>query len=78
MKKYDIFWVEEDKYQKAVGQLRMQLNAVFLPFQAYGLDVFVPGAITEVIKLCEDFSLRVRGVDKPISLDNIRNIRGKK
>ncbi len=73
MKKYDVVWLEQEDYDKAVGQLRLQLNGVLSPFQSYGLDVFVPGAITEIVKLCEDFSLRTRGVDKPIDIDRIRS-----
>jgi len=65
-------WIPDEEYQKAIGQLRLQLNGVFQPFQAYGLNVFIPGAIEETIKLAEDFSLRVRGYDKPIDLDRIR------
>ena len=72
--KYTIYLPDEE-YKKAVGQLRLQLNGVFEPFTGkvhYGLNVFVPGAIVEVVKLCEDFGLRVRGIDKPISLEMIR------
>lgn len=68
----DIHWLSDVDYSKAVGQLRLQLNGVFVPFKVYGLDVFVPGAIAEVVKLCEDFGLRVRGVDKMIDLENVR------
>ena len=67
-----IHWLSDEDYSKAVGQLRLQLNGVFRPFDLYGLDVFIPGAIDEVIKLCEDFGLRVRGVEQPISLEMIR------
>jgi len=73
MKKYNVVWLSDEEYAKAIGQLRLQLNSVLLPFNAYGLDIFIPGAITEIIKLCEDFALRVRGVDKPINIDLIRS-----
>ena len=65
-------WLSDEEYQKAIGQFRLQLNGVFEPFNCYGLDVFIPGAMTEIIKLTEDFSLRVRGYDKPIDLNRIR------
>ncbi len=71
----DIAWLSEEDYAKAIGQLRLQLYDVFSPFNLYGLDVFVPGAITEIVKLCEDFGLRIRGVDKPIDIDLIRRKR---
>lgn len=68
----NIHWLPDDMYEKAVGQLRLNLSGVFVPFDLYGQDVFIPAAIDEVVKLCEDFSLRCRGVDKPISLDSVR------
>ncbi len=72
-KKVGIPFLPDEDYAKAIGQFRLQLNAVFQPFQMYGMDTFVPGAINEVIQLAEDFSLRVRGDrDKPISIDYIR------
>ncbi len=64
--------IPEEEYNKAVGQLRLQLNGVFEPFNSYGLDIFIPGAISEVVRLAEDFGLRIRGVDKPISLEYVR------
>ena len=60
------------EYDKAIGQFRLQLNGVLEPFRKYGLAEFIPGAIKEIVQLTEDFGLRVRGVDKPISLDYIR------
>ena len=69
----DINWLSDEDYAKAVGQFRIQLNGVFEPFNIYGLDVYIPGAIKEVVRLAEDFGLRVRGQDKPISLKMVRN-----
>ena len=72
----EVHWLSEDEYKKAKWQLRAQLHGdegVFKPFRMYGLNVFVDGAIEEIIKLAEDFSLRCRGVDHPISLEMIRN-----
>ncbi len=71
-KQVGIPFLDGESYAKAIGQFRLQLNAVFHPFQAYGLDVYIPGAISEVVKLAEDFSLRCRGQDKPISIDYVR------
>ncbi len=72
--KEGIPWLDNETYAKAVGQLRLQFNGVFEPFRLYGLDIFVPGAITEAVRLAEDFSLRCRGVDnKAISLERIRS-----
>ena len=72
MEHKNINYLSNEEYAKAVGTLRLQFNGLFEPFNCYGLGVFIPGAITEAVKLCEDFGLRVRGIDKPISLEMIR------
>ncbi len=70
-----IHWLPEDEYQKSVTQLRLQIGAVLQVFNIYGMDVYIPGAQVEIIKLCEAFGLRVRGMDKPISREMIRRER---
>lgn len=62
--------IEQEKYDKAVGQLRLQLNGVFGCFRCYGLDIFVDGAIDECVNLAVQFSMRVRGKDTPIKMRN--------
>ncbi len=68
-------WLSDEDYRKAITQLRLQVGGVFEPFDMYGLQTFIPTAIDEIVKLCEDFGLRVRGVDKPISLEKVRRKR---
>ena len=78
MKKYQgIHWLPQEDYDKAIGQLRVQVAGVFEPFHTYGHDAFIPGDIGTIVKLAEDFALRVRGVDKPISLELIEQKRGR-
>lgn len=69
----DIPWLSEEEYQKAVGQFRFQVSKVFYAFGMYGMQAYIPGAVNEIVALAEDFGLRVRGVDKPISLELLRN-----
>ena len=68
-----IYWLPDDKYAMAITQLRMQIGGTLEVFRVYGQDIFVDQAIIELVRLSEDFGLRVRGVDKPISLDLVRN-----
>ena len=65
-------WLSDEEYKKAEGQLRGTLRGIMACFNQYGLDAFVPGAIAEIVKASVDFSLRLRGFDKPISLEYIR------
>lgn len=59
----DIYWLDDESYQKAVGQLRLQINGALRPLRLYGQEVYCNQAADAIIKLCEDFSLRVRGVE---------------
>jgi len=67
-----IFWLPQEQYDKAVLQLRLQVGGIMHPLRMYGQDPFVDQAIDEIVRLTEDFGLRVRGVDKPISLEMVR------
>ena len=70
---YTYHRVEQEEYDKAIGQLRLQLNGVFAPFDLYGLGIFIVGAKEEVVELCEAFALRVRGKSVPIIVKRRRN-----
>ena len=58
--------IPQSDYDKAKGQLRLQLHGVFEPFNCYGLQAYIPEAVEQVVHLCEQFGKRVRGVDAPI------------
>jgi len=64
--------LSEADYQKAVGQLKLAVGAVLSTFNMYGMDIYVKGAQAEIIQLAEDWGQRIRGIDKPISLEYIR------
>lgn len=63
--------IPEEDYQKALGQLRLQMNGVFSCFRCYGMDVLVGGAIEEAVHLSEQFAMRVRGKEQPIQMKGI-------
>lgn len=67
--------IPDEQYQKAIGQLRLVLSDIFHVFSGYGQDIYVPGAIDEVIDACEQFAKRVRGADVPIQISKRRNPR---
>jgi len=67
--------IAQEDYDKARGQLKLQLTDVFSPFTIHGLYIFIPGAIEEVVELAERFAERVRGKDTPIILKKKRNYR---
>lgn len=74
-------WLPQEDYDKIVGQFRLQIGGVFdfmkvdekLPVRyQYGMGAFVPSAVEEIVRLAEDFGLRLRGIDKPLSLEMMR------
>jgi hypothetical protein len=67
-----IHWLPEEEYQKAKTQLAINVGVILQPLSRYGQQVYVDQALPEIIKLCEDFGLRVRGVNKIISLELMR------
>lgn len=67
--------IPQTEYDKAKGQLKLQIGEVLSVFRMYGLQESIPGAIEEIIELCEQFGQRVRGKDVPIGLKTRRNPR---
>ncbi len=61
------------EHEKNVGQLRLMLNGVFSPFNCYGLDVYIPGAIEQVISLADVYVARENDIDMPFPEPPIRN-----
>jgi hypothetical protein len=72
-----IHWLSDEDYQKAVTALSLQVSGALRPLRRYGQDVYCDGAAVEIVKLCEDFGLRVRGVDKEISLQMVKAKNGR-
>ena len=69
---YGYLVLDDEDYTKAVGQLKLAVGAVLSVFNMYGMNVYIAGAQKEIVQLAEDFGQRLRGVDKPISIDYIR------
>ena len=60
--------VSQESYDKALSQLKLQLNGIMNCFRCYGLNDDVDGAMAEITKLAEQFAMRVRGKDVPIKV----------
>uniref|UniRef100_A0A6M3LC78 Uncharacterized protein n=1 Tax=viral metagenome TaxID=1070528 RepID=A0A6M3LC78_9ZZZZ len=59
----DYIRINQEIYDKAIGQFRLQLGAIMNCFRCYGLQEDVDGAMVEIVKLAEQFAMRVRGKD---------------
>lgn len=63
----DIYWLDEQSFAKAKGQLRLQVGEILSVFNMYGMGDYVPGAIEEILEVADDYSKRLRGeVNQPI------------
>lgn len=60
--------ISQSEYDKALGQFRLQLNGIMSNFRCYGMNEDVDGASEEIVKLAEQFGMRVRGKDVPIKV----------
>ena len=65
-------WLPDNEYGKLKGIFRLQLNEVMSPFKMYGQDIYIAGAIDEIVKLAEYWCMSVRGIEKPISIKYVR------
>jgi len=69
-------WLEQQDFDKAIGQWRLQAGEILNVFNMYDLGVFIKGAILELEEITIDFSKRCRGEkDQPIRVKNRRNPR---
>ena len=69
------YWLPTGEYQKIISQTRLLIGEILYPLRMYGQDVFVDGALDEIIQVVERYGLRVRGVDKPMLLKSPVNPR---
>ena len=76
MSKYkDIHWVPDDVYKKANFHARGELMKVLACFDELGHQIYIAGAIDEIMQVADDYALVLRGVDKPIRVSHKRNSR---
>ena len=64
-------WLSDDDYAKARGQLKLNIMSVLNVFKLYGMDIHIAPAAEEITLLAEQYGLRVRGVDIPISRETL-------
>uniref|UniRef100_A0A6M3KTN9 Uncharacterized protein n=1 Tax=viral metagenome TaxID=1070528 RepID=A0A6M3KTN9_9ZZZZ len=60
--------IPQEAYDKAVGQFRLGLNPIMNCFRCYGMERDVDAASEEIVKLAEQFGMRVRGKSIPIKV----------
>lgn len=73
----EIYWLDENEYAKAKFQFTSSLSAACIEngLNLYGHKDECVNVIEIAWRLAEDFGLRVRGLDQPISLEVIKQNR---
>jgi len=61
-------WLSDEEWKKLQFRIRGQLNAVLNPLRAYGQDVYVDGAIEELLVLFDLYGQAIRGKDIPVTV----------
>ena len=56
---------EEIHFDKCVGQFRLALGVLLAPLRLYGQDVYVDGAIPEIVSIAIQLYHKLSGVDMP-------------
>ncbi len=60
-------WLDEDSWNKLVGQFKLHVAETLGCFNLYGMGDLIPGAVEEIVELFIDGTQKVRGMDKPYS-----------
>ena len=60
---------EEEDWDKAVGQFKMNLNEVMRPLRLYGQGHYVDSATEEIVSLAIQLHLKLYGVDMPYQVN---------
>ena len=66
-------WLSDDDYAKARGQARLALNEIMGVFNVYGMEIYIHGAIAEIMQVIDAYGDRVRGKDVPIMVKRSYN-----
>jgi len=63
--------LEDNEFDKIIGQYRLKLNGLMHPLRLYGQGYYVDGAIDELVSLAVQMHLRLSGVDIPYEVNSL-------
>ena len=63
--------IPEEIYQKYKGQLKLNMTNLLGVFNCYGMGDFIPDVVEELVSLAEQFSMKIRGKDRPYTVKRI-------
>ena len=56
--------------EKALGQFKLQVTNSLSPFNGYGLNIYIPEVVNEIVHLALQLHERLSGRDIPIGTHN--------
>jgi hypothetical protein len=60
-------WLEDELYQEYIGEFKRKVGQLMGVFNCYGLDVFFPGFLNQVVHAAEDLCMKIRGDEREIA-----------
>ena len=70
--------IPEDTYKKLRFQAKGQMLEALKVFDMYGLGLYIPDAVENLMTVAELFCENVRGDEKPITVEMVKHRRRKK
>ncbi len=61
---------EDEEWEKAIGQFRLNLNGVMSPLRLYGQGHYVDTAIDEIESLAMQLHEKLSGIDRPYHVNH--------
>jgi hypothetical protein len=61
--------LDEEEFNKILGQFRLQLNGIMWPLRLYGQGPYVDSAMIELENLALQLHMKLSGIDIPYIVD---------
>ena len=61
---------EDDDFNKAIGQFKLNLNIILKPLRLYGQGHYVDTATEEIVSLALQLHNRLEGIDEPFFINS--------
>lgn len=63
--------LEEEEFDKIIGQYRLKLNGLLWPLRLYGQGAYVDSAIGQLVNLGLQLHFKLSGIDMPYVVEEI-------
>jgi hypothetical protein len=67
---YAFPWLSEEEWEAALQDLKRKVGSLLGVFNCYGMGDYLPHVLWQILDSAIDFSMRVRGEDRPIGKEH--------